>query len=745
MTGLASGNHSKRFLFCAVLVLATGAGLLAWRVTPWYDAAPVPVQLWLDAPSDTPMTLFWDRDSSGGVPIVPHVSAEETSARLWLAELPPRPDYRLSIVFAAPVRQAVFKELLLIDVRRLDEPVLRVSADEAARKFVADNVQVASTAEGVRIDCLSRGSLSYPEAVSCRRRAPGERFAGAWLMLSAVGLLAGLFVAACIRQAQAAWRLADLRHPGRIARRTLMPIWGAFGLGLAFQLSVASSLPALFNPFDPLMYFHKAVVLAEAGSYSTHTPFWELDRLPGYPLFLAACIKLFGYHLKAITISQGCLFGTGLLALALSLRRWTSPWYTAAAMLVVLASPVGLLHTLTIGTEGLFVALAAFAMAAFFEHAGTQGRVAALWLTVFCLVLTAAVFVRPNGVVLLAAPVTTYLPAVFQAARIQAGWAAKWKVVASCTLRYSLPAVLVVAGLASWAVRNYRAEGLVAPTAMVGVSLVEGQTQSGTFDARALLQERLYRQYLQGKFKANYSYCGWNIRGLLDKQLTQDGKEVADFISVLDRRMNGIAKRSEALSPWELKLAGVLRSAWWGLELPSHDSYTRNQIRGRTWYGGNHPGAIRAWKDFCTSRAMARLGKEISLADLEDQELTTQWPLAFMQSEAWGECHRAAYNVFLIAGLIWGVLILWYNAPVLSAPTLVFLANIGLNAGLLNVQGRYILTLEFLLVFQTMMGLHFLTRFLRERRRAAAPATPVADSTGAAKPEGLPAPKRAAA
>ena len=76
-----------------------------------------------------------------------------------------------------------------------------------------------------------------------------------------------------------------------------------------------------------------------------------------------------------------------------------------------------------------------------------------------------------------------------------------------------------------------------------------------------------------------------------------------------------------------------------------------------------------------------------------------------------------------------------------AAPTLVFLANIGLNAWLLNVQGRYILTLEFLVVFQTMMGLHFLIRFLRERRWAAAPA---AAETGATA-ERLPAPQRAAA
>src|SRR6185295_18812422 len=99
-------------------------------------------------------------------------------------------------------------------------------------------------------------------------------------------------------------------------------------MGLAFHLSVTASLPALYNPFDPLVYFHKSVFLAELGTYTTNTPSWEMDRLPGYPLFLALCLKLFGYHLKAVTMSQGVLFGTALLALGVSLRRWVSGWCT---------------------------------------------------------------------------------------------------------------------------------------------------------------------------------------------------------------------------------------------------------------------------------------------------------------------------------------------------------------------------------------------------------------------------------
>jgi hypothetical protein len=270
---------------------------------------------------------------------------------------------------------------------------------------------------------------------------------------------------------------------------------------------------------------------------------------------------------------------------------------------------------------------------------------------------------------------------------------------------------------------------------MVGVSLVEGLTQSGTFDARALISESLYSDYIRDKHKENYGYCGWNIRGSLNDQLTQKGKHVPpDIIAVLDQRMREIASRSEAHCPWELKIAGLLRTAGWGFELPSRSSYTRNGIWCGPRYFGNHPSATAAWRRFCTTGAPAKIGKSLTLVDLDDQDVTTPWPLEFVQSEAWSDWHQHAYRGFLGAGLIWGFFILWYNAPALAAPTLVFLANIGLNTWLLNMQGRYILTLESFVVFQTAMGLHFLIRYGRELRTKLASANPTCSTVIGSEP-----------
>ena len=101
-------------------------------------------------------------------------------------------------------------------------------------------------------------------------------------MLLVLLFAAAVFARALFRQARAADVLAGPERTEHVHR--LMPIWAVFVLGLLLHVGLTTCLPAQYNPFDPLMYFHKAVWLAEKGTYHTGTPFWELDRLPGYPL-----------------------------------------------------------------------------------------------------------------------------------------------------------------------------------------------------------------------------------------------------------------------------------------------------------------------------------------------------------------------------------------------------------------------------------------------------------------------------
>jgi hypothetical protein len=674
---------------------------LAYQLAPWYDAGPVPVELRLKAPAKTSIKLHWDDQEQDGISFVHAPGANTPDSDLWLAELPPRPCYHLTVAFDSPLSDAVLQELVLVNVRQLDRPVLHLSGDELHQQLVGQGIAVRSTSDGLVLNSAAGGALSLTSTVGNSPRRAWITLARVWLMLAAAVILVMLLALTLIRDARGAIVAPRYQRGERLAGHGLGPLVIAFGLGLIFHLANTASVPAQYNPCDPLAYFHKAVWLAEKGTYETQTPFWEIDRLPGYPLFLAACLKLFGYQLNLIALAQALLFGTSLLALALSLRRWISPWLSGAAVLILLVDPVGLQHSRGIGTESLFSSLAALSLAAFFESLGTQGKRSTAWLIVHALATTAAVFVRPNGVVLLAAPVVGYCPALAGAFWKQAGLAAKLRAAAAVTLRYSLPAVLLFLALGVWSYRNYRQHGLFAPTSMVGVSLVEGQMQSGTFESRSLAEDSLHREYLVSKRKQGYAYCGWDLRGFMHDQLVS--QEAGNRIAVMDQRLKAIAARSRELSPWQLRAGGLLRSGYWVFQLPTRLSYTRNTMWLLFPYAVNSADATDAWKEFCTRIAKAGVGKVLPLKDLDHQEPATRWAPAFLRySSPW---HRPFYWLFLFGGFASCLVVAWKKSLAVALPGLGYLANVALNTWLLNIQGRYILTLEFALVFQTMLGL----------------------------------------
>lgn len=693
-----TGRHCSRTSIVLVIAaaLAATAGW-AYYLAPWYDAGPVPVRLRLAGPFHGSVTLYGDATRSEPLPLVPCEGTEGGDSQWWLGELPPRLKYQLSIDFSAPT---VPQELVLVDVRKLERPILHVSGSEVWRQDISAG---AATAR-----------LSLSEPVSRPDVVIAERFLIVWGLIIAILAVVSLIVLAVVRFAAKVRSNPDEENVDSGSWQPLTPIWCVCLAGLAFHVAVTALLPALYNPFDPLAYFHKAVWLLERGTYTTDTPSWEIDRLPGYPLFLAFVLKIAGYHLKAITMTQGALFGASLLALCLSLRRWISPWFTATAAALTLLSPAGLQHTLSIGTESLFATLCVLALAAYFEHCGTSRPRSTRWLAAYSVLTLAATFVRPNGIVLLAAVGPACLAAAIRIVFSPEAPYQKVKLVAACSLRYAVPFLLIAAGLGLWAGRNQREHGMRAPTSMVGVSIVEGQMQGGTFDIRALSGSPRYAIYLRDKFRENYAYSAWNLRGTVYDELTNKGLAFpAGFSGTFDRELREIAARSEALSPWQLKPAGVLRSLAWALRLPGHYSYTRNRMWCDPFFFGNHPDATETWRRFCTTDAFAKLGKPLTTAELQSEQPLANWALDYARLP--GDWHRRGYRMVLIAGCVSGACLLLSNSPWLATPWLVFLANLALNSWLMNIQGRYILAFEFALAFQTAIGAEFLIRSLRAR------------------------------
>ena len=108
---------------CVATMFATA--MLAYHLAPWFDAGPVPVQLWVDAQNGTSIKVFCDERATEGLVFVAVSNGSEAHSPLWLAELPPLPQYRLKIVFDPPVKREALKELILLNVRDLDQPFYR--------------------------------------------------------------------------------------------------------------------------------------------------------------------------------------------------------------------------------------------------------------------------------------------------------------------------------------------------------------------------------------------------------------------------------------------------------------------------------------------------------------------------------------------------------------------------------------------------------------------------------------------
>lgn len=660
---------------------------LAWLVAPWYDAYPVPVQLRFDAPADARIEIECAAPRPHRAPLVPVSGAGEPSATLWLGELPPLPEYRLRLLLGES-RDPANAELVLLNPRDLGRPLSTVAAD--------DLVPVAGAA----------GRWDVRDTVVSARYPRWRTSLKAWMVLVAGITVAGLFVVAALRGRPAPANTA------RLAPSDWWPLWLAFALGLAAHLAVTACLPAVISAYDPLVYFHKAVWLLEKGTYDTGVQVVagtdDLDRLPGYPLFLAACFAVFGYDLRAATLFQGTVFGAALLSLAVSLGRWVPPRLSGAALVVALLSPQGLYATRTIGTESPFASIVAFAMAAFFVHIGARGVHSVFWLVIHGLAVTAAVFLRPNGIILLVAPLTAFVLLAVREIRAEPRAVAALVGMARGGLRYGIPCGMAAMCLLAWSLRNERCRGFRAPTAMVGVSRLEGLMQAGIFEPCCLADDGLREDYLRGKHALDYAFTAWDVRVLLEQRLEAGAGGVAGSpTAALDAGMQRLASCSWNATPWPLRLAGLLRVGTWATLIPVRITHARSPIHWSSGLVYNHPMAIAAWDRFAETHCRAWLGAPIVIRGMEDAT-ARGWAVAAVGHAA--RLHHPCYLGLLVIAVVTGAGVAWRHSPLLALPVIVVLANITLNTLLLHMQGRYFFAIEYLLPFQAATALALLGR-----------------------------------
>jgi len=217
---------------------------------------------------------------------------------------------------------------------------------------------------------------------------------------------------------------------------------------------------------DSLVYGGLAKNLLLHGRYALTTPagipFSTLIRLPGYPLFLAACFRLFGMEnyyaagcVQIVVELAGCLLLAAFARrMAVSLRPadplfcrrayGATLWLAALCPFTASYALLSLAETLTL----FCLALAMFAMAWFWERSGWPAALIFTFAVTYCTLL------RPDG----ALAAVAFAPVMMLAVRRRGTTLASIRMIAVCIL-------LALAPFAAWTWRNWQVFHVFEPLA----------------------------------------------------------------------------------------------------------------------------------------------------------------------------------------------------------------------------------------------------------------------------------------
>ena len=252
-------------------------------------------------------------------------------------------------------------------------------------------------------------------------------------------------------------------------------------------------------------YWHLGKELARGADYKIYDPPRYVERMPGFPLLLAGCIKLFGENMYAIRIVLAAV-GTLVCGLVYWLGRELFDHQTAlvaAALAAISPALTGFSILIlsemlfTAGILGSLISLAKLAKTDF-THAG---RLRGLWLAAaaggWCAFAT---YVRPSW--LLFAPGFVLVYFLLAADR-------KSALVRGVVLLASLGALL-----APWTYRNYVVTGHFVPTTLwLGASLYDSLNQraNGDSDMAFVEADGIFRSQSEYAADRFYRDAAWEF------------------------------------------------------------------------------------------------------------------------------------------------------------------------------------------------------------------------------------------
>ena len=242
-------------------------------------------------------------------------------------------------------------------------------------------------------------------------------------------------------------------------------LWTAAALLLGFALRYWFITHSARIAGDTLIYGEIAKNWMQHGVYGftlkAGVPQPTLIRLPGYPLFLILCFRIFGpdsytaaMYLQAVLDLLACL-----LLSALAGRLFGSRARVATLWLACLC-PFTASYTATPLTETLTLACISLAFYAFFRW-HQAGAAFNRWLWIITLTLAYSILLRPEQGLLAAA----ILPAMLWAASSPSALARKNKSWFLAALPVVAAAVCILLPLVPWTIRNQRTFHVFQPLA----------------------------------------------------------------------------------------------------------------------------------------------------------------------------------------------------------------------------------------------------------------------------------------
>jgi 4-amino-4-deoxy-L-arabinose transferase-like glycosyltransferase len=244
------------------------------------------------------------------------------------------------------------------------------------------------------------------------------------------------------------------------ARQPKTVLYVALALAAGLLLRVWFITHAARVDGDTLLYGNIARNWMEHGVYGftqpPAVPKPTLIRLPGYPLFLAACFRIFGFdHYGGVMGVQCAIDLFTCLAIAALANRLFGRWAGLAALWLAALCPFMAIYTAAPLTEVLTLACISVTFYGL-ERWREAGCGLNRWLWVTAVAMAYSVLLRPEQGLLAAAVIPAMLWMIYQRAGYFSAKMARPLVLA---------ALIVVLPLVPWTVRNWRTFHVVQPLA----------------------------------------------------------------------------------------------------------------------------------------------------------------------------------------------------------------------------------------------------------------------------------------